>query len=134
MIHEASSKDVQKGLYTAWSTIFALPKPSKTPYAQRRSTTSVLSERAANALRLSSGGVGNLDRLIEGLFEFFLSIRYKDTGMHKTVGAFEWMQMIDILQNMGRQSQVRAPFVGQKVCLTCFLQKFHLDRSCRRLI
>lgn len=49
--------------------------------------------------------------------------------MHKTVGAFEWMQMIDILQNMGRQSQVRAPFVRRKVCLTWFLFYFYKNST-----
>ena len=107
MISEAHNKDMQKGLFAVWSNIFALPKPSKIPFAQRRSATSLLSERAADILRLSGGTASTADRLIEGLFEFFLSMRFKDSGMHKIVGAYQWMQLMDALQTKGLRSQVR---------------------------
>mmetsp|Transcript_46222 Transcript_46222/g.76990 ORF Transcript_46222/g.76990 Transcript_46222/m.76990 type:complete len:1050 (-) Transcript_46222:217-3366(-) len=45
------------------------------------------------------------DRILDGCHENFLSVRFSDTGLDKTVQCFEWMEYAETLNRAARSSQ-----------------------------
>ncbi|XP_048576274.1 chromosome transmission fidelity protein 18 homolog isoform X2 [Nematostella vectensis] len=123
-------KDLHKNLFTIWHEIFQLPKPKRKRFGlsntvggtQRRAedigfftsdenlgvdptqNVSSLTTRFHNILRLASSS-GQYEKLMQGLFENYLNIKFKDTGLSAVVSGTEWLEFSDVVERKILQSQ-----------------------------
>uniref|UniRef100_A0A1B6D4D8 AAA+ ATPase domain-containing protein n=1 Tax=Clastoptera arizonana TaxID=38151 RepID=A0A1B6D4D8_9HEMI len=131
-------KDMQKGLFAVWQEIFQIqhskqkrsfektpnklePMPDLTSPELKCGLTS-LSNRMISVLRTVQGA-GNYDRLAQGVYENFLSMKIKDSSMKCVALGLSWFCHHDLLSTTIHSSQnyVLYPYLPYSFVLWHFL-------------
>lgn len=110
-------KDQYKGLFQIWSAIFQIQRPRRIltstegPAAEDvgGGTTVAMSDmsqgtRMSNILEVVQSN-GDYDRLMQGVFENFLSQKFSDNTMVGTAESVDWFTYTDRIQRMIHQYQ-----------------------------
>ena len=96
-------KDSQRSLFSTWDALFSIPRPeSREP--GREPAHSVPARYRAILSALYS--CGDYEKLVQGAFENFLIIKFRDTGLENVVKGLEWFVHFDRLQSAVQHSQV----------------------------
>ncbi|XP_072043772.1 chromosome transmission fidelity protein 18 homolog [Amphiura filiformis] len=122
LVHSLSvgQKDKHKGLFTVWQDIFQLPKQQRKQYANPHdvhegivpnpihggNTTGGVAEEASNTslsaryynILQEVQAEGDYEKLLQGVFENFLDVRFKDPHLEAVNLSYEWLGFSDLLQ------------------------------------
>lgn len=100
------SKDAHSSLFSVWDDIFHIPRPGKTVVSDTGE------EEPANSMHIRYKNVlstvqscGEYDKLLNGVFENFLDVKFKDSGMMNVIDGLEWFVHFDILHQEMMHSQ-----------------------------
>lgn len=112
-------KDQNKGLFSIWQEIFQLPKPQRQrigadpsfpthiltnggdhPFSLAAGSTSLnaTAQRFHHILHLSASS-GEHEKLTQGLYDNFLNMKVKDSGLGSVGLALEWLSFVDLVNN-----------------------------------
>jgi len=107
------SKDSQKSLFTVWDELFSIPRADKVDtmaelgVAGKKEAANTLGARYRSILSTVQS-CGEYDRLVQGVFENYLNIKFKDSGMAAVVKGLEWFSHFDHLNQEMLHGQVWA--------------------------
>lgn len=100
------TKDSQRSLFSVWDEMFTIPRPEKPGIGAKGGN------EAANSIPFrykkilgSVSNCGEYDRLIGGVFENYLAMKFKDCGLQNLVSGLEWMTHFDLLHKEALHSQ-----------------------------
>jgi len=100
------SKDAHKSLFSVWDDIFAIPRPNQMVTSETGDEVPAATVHARYRNILSSvSSCGEFERLLNGVFENFLEVKFKDSGMMNVVSGLEWFVHFDILHQEMMHSQ-----------------------------
>ncbi|GAB1608222.1 chromosome transmission fidelity protein 18 homolog [Argonauta hians] len=98
-------KDVQRSLFSVWYDIFRLPRLKKSKYLtvqdlnnQSSSLQSNITPtaRCQNILQ-ATFAAGEFDKILQGLFQNYLQVKFKDPKMEGINQALDWLGFVDEL-------------------------------------
>jgi len=107
------SKDSTRSLFSVWDDIFSIPRADKVDtmaelgVAGRKEAANTLGARYRSILSTVQS-CGEYDRLVQGVFENYLNIKFKDTGMAGVVKGLDWFTHFDLLHKEMLHGQVWA--------------------------
>ncbi|XP_059092266.1 chromosome transmission fidelity protein 18 homolog isoform X2 [Tigriopus californicus] len=107
-------KDSQKSHFSVWNELFQLPRGHKRTTKRVRSELVQIEEsRASLPLRFSNmfhlaSSCGDYDKLMQGVFENYLQVKFKDSQLENVIAGHEWFCFFDLTQEMIGHSQVYA--------------------------
>lgn len=123
LVHSLSigQKDQHKSLYTVWQQLFQLPKPKKkqytNPYDLKQGQRSVaetmqgldgdvtsLTARFHHMLHVIQA-CGEHEKLMQGIFENYLEVKFKDPHMDAINLASDWLVFSDLIQTKIARTQ-----------------------------
>ncbi|XP_012587163.1 PREDICTED: chromosome transmission fidelity protein 18 homolog, partial [Condylura cristata] len=116
-------KDQRKGLFSVWQEVFQLPRahrrqdapppahtlltgdghPVSGPYGVQPPLT-MASQRFLHVLHVATSA-GEHERVAQGLFDNFLRLRLRDSGLGAVCAALDWLAFDDLLQRAALQGQ-----------------------------
>jgi len=105
------TKDSQKSLFHVWDEIFSIPRAEKVDTVADlknvgvKQASNTIGGRYQSILSLVQS-CGEYDRLIQGVFENYLNIKFKDSGMSGLVKGVDWIIHFDLLHKEMMHSQV----------------------------
>jgi len=100
------SKDAHRSLFSVWDDIFLIPRAGKTVVNQFGDEEPANSIHARYKNIVSTvGSCGEYERLLNGVFENFLDIKFKDSGLMNVNSGLEWFVHFDILHQEMMHSQ-----------------------------
>ncbi|XP_035259553.1 chromosome transmission fidelity protein 18 homolog [Anguilla anguilla] len=96
-------KDQNKGLFSVWQEIFQLPRVKRKRVGEELfagmdhgGQSSTAAHRLQHILHLASSS-GEHEKLTQGLYDNFLSMKLKDPSLRGVCSALEWLGFSDIL-------------------------------------
>uniref|UniRef100_A0A3P8UV44 Chromosome transmission fidelity protein 18 homolog n=1 Tax=Cynoglossus semilaevis TaxID=244447 RepID=A0A3P8UV44_CYNSE len=95
-------KDQNKGLFHLWQEIFQLPRTKRKRFGggfEEAPSSGGGAQRFQHILHLSSSS-GEYEKVSQGLYDNFLSMRVRDPHMHSVCDALEWLAFSDRLNQM----------------------------------
>ncbi|XP_063243725.1 chromosome transmission fidelity protein 18 homolog isoform X2 [Bacillus rossius redtenbacheri] len=115
-------KDMQKGLFAVWQEIFQIQQPRQKPSGRQLPSIGALQQMAGHdyadvmhgdlsfASRMNNilktvQGYGDYERLMQGVYENFLSLNVKDSTLRSVCIALDWFQYFDELNRQINTSQ-----------------------------
>ncbi|XP_022092575.1 chromosome transmission fidelity protein 18 homolog isoform X2 [Acanthaster planci] len=127
LVHSLSigQKDRHKGFFAIWQDIFKLPQPKRKQYANPHdvaagkatiasaadgtlgldaSNPTSVTARFYNVLQLAQGA-GDYDKLMQGIFENYLEMKFKDPRLEALNLASDWLVFYDRLGSVVARSQ-----------------------------
>jgi len=103
------TKDSQRSLFSVWDELFLIPRPEKIGMGSKQGNEASNSIPFRYKKILSSVyNCGEYDRLLTGVFENYLAIKFKDCGLQNVVSGLEWMIHFDLLNKEMLHSQTWA--------------------------
>jgi chromosome transmission fidelity protein 18 len=106
-------KDTQKNLFTLWKDIFQLPTVKKQSMILRRSQKEISKSDRFLYILYNVMSVGVVDKVLQGVFENYPSMRYRDPSMKMTSNVLEWMAFQDVVDRimMSTQNYTLMPYL-----------------------
>ncbi|XP_034446911.1 chromosome transmission fidelity protein 18 homolog isoform X3 [Hippoglossus hippoglossus] len=112
-------KDQNKGLFHLWQEIFQLPRTKRKRIGEGFDGTpgpGVGAQRFQHILHLSSSS-GEYEKVSQGLYDNYLSMRARDPNMHSVCEALDWLSFSDrlnqqILHNQNFSLMRYLPFLS----------------------
>lgn len=104
------SKDANRSLFSVWESLFFIPRPDKvnaTPENAGGEVGNSVPVRYRNVLGMVQS-CGEYDRLVAGVFENYLTVKFKDNGLRNVVNGLDWLAHFDILNKEAMKSQTWA--------------------------
>jgi len=107
------SKDSQRSLFSVWDDLFTIPRADKveTVYelgaADKKEAANTVGSRFRSILSTVQS-CGEYDRLMQGVFENYLNIKFKDCNMIRVGKGLEWFSHFDVLNKEMLHGQVWA--------------------------
>jgi len=107
------SKDSQRSLFSVWDDLFCIPRADKveTMYdlgaAGKKEAANTVGSRYRSILSTVQS-CGEYDRLVQGVFENYLNIKFKDSNMIRVGRGLEWFTHFDLLNKEMLHGQVYA--------------------------
>ncbi|XP_077980244.1 chromosome transmission fidelity protein 18 homolog [Glandiceps talaboti] len=129
LIHSLSigQKDQHKGLFTVWQELFQLPKPKRKRYHNPHETGEngnnpgvEVDETRENTLLARFNKIlqsvtsnGEYGKLTQGIFDNFLTVKFKDPYFEAVVLAHDWLAFTDILNQeiLHRQNYILMRYI-----------------------
>lgn len=106
------SKDSQRSLFSVWDDLFSIPRADKVDTMAELGNTKKEAANTVGARYRSILGIvqscGEYDRLIQGVFENYLNIKFKDNNMAGVVKGLDWFSHFDLLHREMLHGQVWA--------------------------
>jgi len=105
------SKDAQRSLFSVWDELFAIPRAEKVDtisdlgQGSVKEAANTIGSRYRNILSIVQS-CGEYDRLVQGVFENYLNIKFKDSGMMGVVKGLDWFTHFDLLHKEMLHGQV----------------------------
>jgi len=107
------TKDSQRSLFSVWDDIFCIPRAGKVDTMAELGAAG--NKEAANSVGARYRSIlatvqscGEYDRLVQGVFENYLNIKFKDSGMAGVVKGLDWFSHFDLLHREMLHGQVWA--------------------------
>jgi len=107
------SKDSQRSLFSVWDELFCIPRADKVDTMAELGSSE--KKEAANTMGARYRSIlatvqrcGEYDRLVQGVFENYVNIKFKDSGMAAVVKGLEWFSHFDLLHREMLHGQVWA--------------------------
>ncbi|KAG7491946.1 hypothetical protein MATL_G00009110 [Megalops atlanticus] len=104
-------KDQNKGLFSVWQEIFQLPRVKRKRIgevlslgAEHGGQSSTAAQRLQHILHLASSS-GEHEKLTQGLYDNFLSMKLKDPSLRGVCSALDWLGFSDILNEATLHNQ-----------------------------
>eukprot|EP00092_Neocalanus_flemingeri_P030900 GFUD01033557.1.p1 GENE.GFUD01033557.1~~GFUD01033557.1.p1 ORF type:complete len:883 (+),score=321.60 GFUD01033557.1:37-2685(+) len=107
------SKDSQRTLFSVWDDLFTIPRAGKVDtmaelgVAGKKEAANTMGARYRSILATVQS-CGEYDRLVQGVFENYLNIKFKDSGMNGVVKGLDWFGHFDHLNQEMLRGQVWA--------------------------
>jgi len=102
------TKDSHRSLYSVWQDIFSIPRPGKTGHSgagdEEEEVANSTAARYKNMLS-TVYSCGEYDRLLAGVFDLYLEVKFKDSGMANVVHGLEWFSHFDVLHKQMLHTQ-----------------------------
>ncbi|XP_040575885.1 chromosome transmission fidelity protein 18 homolog [Lepeophtheirus salmonis] len=142
-------KDMNKSNFFIWEKIFELSRGGKKSSNRSEDVVDGSSKGRYSSIYQIVNGFGDYDRLMNGVFDNYLDMKFRDTRFENVSKANEWMVFFDICQRRIHQSQIYTlmsysafPFVGAHFALASHsktrinfptAQKEHLNKLNRSI-
>ncbi|CAH0564049.1 unnamed protein product [Brassicogethes aeneus] len=97
-------KDMQKGLFSVWEDIFRIERPKMLPGQDIALRNVTLRDRMNKVLQTVSS-FGDYERVGQGVFENFPSMKFKDNNMENVCAALDWFGFTDLVSKQIYQLQ-----------------------------
>ena len=103
------AKDANRSLFSVWENVFTIPRPEKVEGSEKRGgeVANSLPARYKNIYGVLQS-CGEYEKLVAGVFENYLSMKFKDNGMRSVVQGLEWVTHFDLLHQEAQRSQAWA--------------------------
>ena len=109
-------KDVHRSLFSIWEDIFQIPRSSsKRKFVgsnQSNGNEEFVQEENLSSMPIrfktilnSVQGCGDYEKMIQGAFENYLMIKFKDVKMQNALCGNDWLQFFDVMQQQILHSQ-----------------------------
>lgn len=103
------NKDSTKSHFTVWQELFQMPRPSvkRKSNNEDKGGSASLGSRFKNALHLAMA-CGDYDKLQQGVFENYLSIKFKDAKFQNVQAGHDWFVFFDVMHQHIMHTQTYA--------------------------
>lgn len=106
-------KDVQKSLFSVWYDIFRMPQAKKSKYLTVQDLQTMQSNNQPNTTPSArfhhilsiTQAAGEFEKIMHGLFQNYLEVKFKDPGMERINMALHWLGFVDELTNYINKQQ-----------------------------
>jgi chromosome transmission fidelity protein 18 len=104
------AKDASRSLFSVWESLFTMPRPEKVNPEEQGAGSELANSvpaRYRNILGILYSS-GEYEKIVSGVFENYLSVKFKDSGMQGVVAGLEWIVHFDLLHQEAIKSQAWA--------------------------